>query len=71
MNDVLRWTCQSCGWQCDVPMPGYAGTAEGNHYSDANPERPCGPLTARLAGYMANPGTRASELRRLAAEAGV
>lgn len=68
-HEVLRWTCDTCGWTCDVPMPGYAGTQEGHHYRGGRPDRPCGPLTARLAGYKAQVGTPGIVLKRLAARA--
>lgn len=68
-NEVLRWTCGTCGWTCDVPMPGYAGTWDGRHFRGGNPESPCGPLSARLAGYSAPANASGATLRRLRAHA--
>ena len=50
----LRWTCESCGWNVVVPMPGYAGDG---HYHYERGNTPCGPLVARREGFIrARPG---------------
>lgn len=41
---VLAWTCETCGWESTVPVPGFAGDGF-NHYPDGT--NPCGPLVAR------------------------
>jgi hypothetical protein len=46
-NIVLRWTCETCGWQVDVPAPGYAGDGYRHYFGDL---RGCGPLVARRVG---------------------
>ena len=46
----LRWTCESCGWNVVVPMPGYAGDG---HYHYGPPQNTrCGPLVARREGFI-------------------
>lgn len=47
---VLRWTCETCGWTCCVPMPGYPGDGH-RHYTGLSGYG-CGPLVARRVGGM-------------------
>lgn len=65
---VLVWTCETCGWSCAVPMPGYAGDGY-RHYSGPSGYG-CGPLVARRApGFLRlHPGTTTPEIERALAE---
>lgn len=40
----LEWECQTCGWKCDVRVPGFAGDGY-RHFPDGT--NGCGPLIAR------------------------
>jgi hypothetical protein len=52
---VLIWICDTCGWECPVPMPGYAGDGYQHYQGDKS----CGPLYAiRAPGFLRmTPGT--------------
>lgn len=52
-NIVLRWTCEQCGWECDVETPGFAGDGY-DHFTDGR--TPCGPLVARRISFHESAG---------------
>jgi hypothetical protein len=59
---IIRWTCQSCGWTSDVPMPGFAGSMLGGEHRHWEGDRGCGPLLGELLMASAHPGADATDV---------
>ena len=58
---TLLWTCQSCGWTCEVDAPGFAGDGRLHYMQPDN--RTCGPITAQRVSRPASDAVSAAERR--------